>query len=127
MRFAVVGWAERSEPTILQHEHQSSDGGHGAKRRLCPPYGTALAGKREADSWMAGCGGDLLDPLQRNTLTLLDGKRVIGRLQNDSRAQIAGSNKYVTANFVGLRVTSDPVTEPTEARWFVFGDFRIPF
>ena len=33
---SVVGWAERSEPTITSGQEF---GGHGAKTRLCPPYG----------------------------------------------------------------------------------------
>ncbi len=58
---------------------------------------------------MTGAGGDLLDPLERDALMLLDRKRVVGRLQNDSGPQIAGSNKYVTPDVVGFRVTVYPI------------------
>jgi hypothetical protein len=36
-----------------------------------------------------GASGDLLNPLERDALMLLNGKRIVGRLQNDSRPQIA--------------------------------------
>lgn len=57
---------------------------------------------------MAGAARDLLDAIERDALTLLDSKRVVGLLEDDSRPQIARSKKDVTPDVVRFRVTVYP-------------------
>ena len=74
---------------------------------------------------MARPGSNLFDPLERDALMLFDGKRVVGSLQNDPGAQIAGTNEHMAADFVRFRITAYPRAKPAEARRLVFGDRRI--
>jgi hypothetical protein len=52
---------------------------------------------------MAGASSDFLDAFQRYPVMLLDGERIFGRLEDNTRPQIARPEKYVAPNFVRFR------------------------
>src|SRR5712671_1170943 len=75
---------------------------------------------------MAAVSSDFLDAIQRYPVMLLDGKWIFGRLEHNTRAQIARPKKYVAADFVRFRVAFYPGAEPAETRRFILTDRRIP-
>ena len=77
-------------------------------------------------SSVAGASSDFFDAVQRYPVMLLDRERILGRLENDTRTQIARPEKYVAPDFVRFRVAVYPGAEPSETRRFVLSDRRIP-
>ena len=75
---------------------------------------------------MAGAGSDFFDAVQRYPAMLLDRERIFGRLEDNTRTQIARLEKYVAADFARSGVAVYPGTEPPETRRFVWSDRRTP-
>jgi hypothetical protein len=75
---------------------------------------------------MAGASSDFFDTIQHYPAMLLDRERIFRRLEDNTRTQIARSEKYVAPDFVRFRVAVYPGAEPSETRRFVLSDQRIP-
>lgn len=90
-----------------------------------PAYAKPRCGIRQP-SQMAGASSDFFDAVQRYPVMLLDRERIFGRLEDNTRTQIARPEKYVAPDFVRFRVAVYPAAEPSETRRFVLSDRRIP-
>jgi hypothetical protein len=75
---------------------------------------------------VARAGGDFFDAVKRYPVVLFNCERVVSRLQDNPRAQIVWSEKYVTSDLMRLGVAVYPGAKPSETWRFVLRDWRIP-
>ena len=81
--------------------------------------GSLSVSKRERRS-------DFLDPFDGNALPLLDGERVIRRLQLNRRPTATGAEVQVSLEVQCRRINRDGVAKPSELRRLILDDRRIP-